>query len=216
MMSSTPPMPSVMKAQRSLSASTNGYLVSRRARMSAGNGRDFDDCSSFFVKLCVYEYMSGSVASSMAILRRCHARLLFYFLWLTLSQVYSFVLMKKQGRYANNCGCQIFAIPLNLKVGGLSGLQIFFWQIHFSGHGTPSGEFVLQDVNGRKKLVSIAALAQTLKTASEEGDIRFLFFMSSSEIRCQLHRKCYWHEKHCRGRSRAHICRTSLLCHWFW
>ena len=45
--------------------------------------------------------------------------------------------------------------------------------IHFSGHGAPSGELVLQDVNGREKLVSIA---QTLKTASE--DIRFLFVNS--------------------------------------
>lgn len=48
--------------------------------------------------------------------------------------------------------------------------------IHFSGHGAPSGELVLQDVNGREKLVSIAAIAQTLKTASE--DIRFLFVNS--------------------------------------
>lgn len=48
--------------------------------------------------------------------------------------------------------------------------------IHFSGHGAPSGELVLQDANGREKLVSIAAIAQTLKTASE--DIRFLFVNS--------------------------------------
>lgn len=48
--------------------------------------------------------------------------------------------------------------------------------IHFSGHGAPSGELVLQDVNGREKLVSIAAIAQILRTASE--DIRFLFINS--------------------------------------
>jgi hypothetical protein len=48
--------------------------------------------------------------------------------------------------------------------------------IHFSGHGSEDGELVLQDVNGSEKDVSIFAIAQTLKTASE--DIRFMFFSS--------------------------------------
>ena len=48
--------------------------------------------------------------------------------------------------------------------------------IHFSGHGASTGELVLQDANGSEKFVSIAAIAQTLKTASE--DIRFLFLNS--------------------------------------
>jgi hypothetical protein len=48
--------------------------------------------------------------------------------------------------------------------------------IHFSGHGTQDGALVLQDANGREKLVSISAIVQTIKTASE--DIRFMFFNS--------------------------------------
>lgn len=48
--------------------------------------------------------------------------------------------------------------------------------IHFSGHGAPSGELVLQDDNGQEKLVSIDAIAKTLKFASE--NIRFLFVNS--------------------------------------
>jgi len=46
--------------------------------------------------------------------------------------------------------------------------------IHFSGHGLQDGELVLQDANGHEKLVSISAIPQTIKTASE--DIRFMFF----------------------------------------
>lgn len=48
--------------------------------------------------------------------------------------------------------------------------------VHFSGHGAEDGSLVLQDINGSGKLVSIAAIAQTLKTVSE--DIRFMFFNS--------------------------------------
>lgn len=48
--------------------------------------------------------------------------------------------------------------------------------IHFSGHGASTGELVLQDANGSEKFVSIVAIAQILKTASE--DIRFLFLNS--------------------------------------
>lgn len=48
--------------------------------------------------------------------------------------------------------------------------------IHFSGHSSVDGELVLQDMNGRTKLVSIQAMAQTLNTVSD--DIRFLFINS--------------------------------------
>jgi len=47
--------------------------------------------------------------------------------------------------------------------------------VHFSGHGSPD-MLVLQDANGREKLVSASAITQTIKTASE--DIRFVFFNS--------------------------------------
>jgi len=48
--------------------------------------------------------------------------------------------------------------------------------VHFSGHGAGDGSLILQDINGSGKLVSVAAIAQTLKTVSE--DIRFMFFNS--------------------------------------
>jgi hypothetical protein len=48
--------------------------------------------------------------------------------------------------------------------------------VHFSGHGADDGSIILQDINGSGKLVSVAAIAQTLKTASD--DIRFMFFNS--------------------------------------
>lgn len=48
--------------------------------------------------------------------------------------------------------------------------------IHFSGHGSEDGELILQDANGREKFISIQAITQVVKTASE--DIRFMFFNS--------------------------------------
>lgn len=48
--------------------------------------------------------------------------------------------------------------------------------VHFSGHGAEDGSLVLQDINGSGKFVSVSAITQTLKTASE--DIRFMFFNS--------------------------------------
>ncbi len=48
--------------------------------------------------------------------------------------------------------------------------------VHFSGHGANAGSLVLQDINGSGIFVSVAAVVQTLKTASD--DIRFMFFNS--------------------------------------
>lgn len=46
--------------------------------------------------------------------------------------------------------------------------------VHFSGHGLPSDEIVLQDNAGKAKAVSKAALVETMAAAS--GDIQLVFF----------------------------------------
>lgn len=48
--------------------------------------------------------------------------------------------------------------------------------IHFSGHGSPTGELVLQDANGNAKFVTTEAITQTIMTSSEK--IHLIFFNS--------------------------------------
>ncbi|MFC5602693.1 CHAT domain-containing protein [Sporosarcina koreensis] len=46
--------------------------------------------------------------------------------------------------------------------------------IHFSGHGSPTDELVLQDADGSAKLISKEAIVQTMMTSSDR--IRLVFF----------------------------------------
>lgn len=46
--------------------------------------------------------------------------------------------------------------------------------IHFSGHGTPDGELVLEGAEGQSKVVTKEAMAQTIMTLSDK--VRLIFF----------------------------------------